>query len=182
MDTSVITPWILTEDEPEKREKLPDRAKKCIDLLDFKIAGKFNCDFITSDWSISEMIQSIRDRSVFKKFYYDGYEFAAFQRLKPDYNLEESEIVDIMSYVEDFSQYLMDLDIQIIELKLDWREMHKYCLVYGLQIPDAAHVLLARRESHYLATIDSALKKVKIPEINIVDPADLITRMEFRSS
>ena len=126
------------------------------------------------------MVQAIRDRSIFWKFFHDGYEFVIFPRMKADYRLDESEVEDIMGYVEDFNQYLIDLDITIIELTLDWREMHRYCLRYSLETADAAHVLLAKNNSQYLVTIDTALIKARIREVKVLDPGDLLTRMELR--
>jgi predicted nucleic acid-binding protein len=65
------------------------------------------------------------------------------------------------------------------KLRLDWREMHRYCLRYSLETQDAAHVLLAKSNSQYLVTIDTALIKARISEVKVLDPGDLLTRMEL---
>jgi predicted nucleic acid-binding protein len=179
LDTSIIAVWIITEEEPTKISQLPKKAENAKKLLDSIIAGKLNCRLQTSDWALSEMIQVLRDRAIFKKFFFDGFEFFAFNRLKSEYKIEQIEREIIQEAMVQFEKFLKKIGVEFIKIQISWRKIHEYCLKYSLETPDAAHLLIALEHSDYLVTNDKAFKEAGVTDVVVIDPADLITRKEL---
>jgi hypothetical protein len=106
IDTSVLVVWILNEEEPKKVSKLTPSSKNSIELLNNIIRGKLNCRLQTSDWAFSEMIQTFRDRAIFKQFFIDGFTISAFNRKKNEYTIPEDEKKIIHTSLNDFENFL----------------------------------------------------------------------------
>ena len=116
------------------------------------------------------MVQVYRDRAILKQFMKDGYEISAFNRKKSDYIVPDDEIAIIRDAMKDFESFLVEAEIDILTLRLDWRRIHEFSLRYSLETPDATHLLMAIDNSKFLITIDSKFAKSKIKEVHVVQP------------
>ena len=125
------------------------------------------------------MIQVLRDRAILKKFFFDGFEIFAFNRLKFEYKIEQNDREIIQEAIVQFERFLKKVNVEFIKMRISWRKIHEYSLKYSLETPDAAHLLIASDHSDYLVTNDKAFKEAGITDVVVIDPADLITRKEL---
>jgi predicted nucleic acid-binding protein len=172
LDTSVIIPWLQQKeaDVEDKDIKLPKAAQKSINLL--QVSDRLNCRFQTSDWALSEMVQYFLDRSIFKKFRYDGYAISSFNRHKHRYNVDTDDLVVINESLSAFEIFLRELGVEIIDAKVDKKRIYHYSLRYSLETADALHIALAEN-CNYLVTTDDKLIRSGIKEIWVMDPSTL---------
>lgn len=186
LDTSVIIPWLQQKEadieeqdkDTVRKIKLPKAAQKCINLLE--VSDSLNCTLQTSDWALSEMVQYFLDRSIFKKFRFDGYAISSFNRHKHRYNVDAEDLVVINDTLKAFEMFLRELEVEIIEAKVDRKRIYDYCLRYSLETADALHVALAEN-SDYLVTTDDKLIRSGIKEIWVMDPSTLIALISRKS-
>lgn len=180
LDTTILVSWLKVKDPSIAAEvtagriKLPKAAQKCKDLLEFVIDDRLKCGLQTSDWALSEMVQYFRDRAIQKQFVLDGHELSYFNRHKHEYPVDVDDRGVIHDAIRDFEKYLQALEVEIIEVKIDRRNIHDYCLRYSLETPDALHVTAAQN-SNYLITTDQKLTRAEVKEVSIIDPGTLIT-------
>jgi predicted nucleic acid-binding protein len=105
----------------------------------------------------------------------DGYEISSFNRHKHEYSIDAVDYRGaIDDALRDFEKYLHDLEVALMEVKIQ-----DYCLRYSLETPDALHVLAAIQNSSYLVTTDTNLKGSGITEVSVIDPDTLVATKEL---
>ena len=164
LDTSVLTIWILIQEGRGKRRKLLPRGRKCKELLDSIKTNRFKCKFQTSNWGISELVQTLMDDAILDSLRLDGHQISTFNRVKSNYPLNRSKRMVIHQAIADFEKFLTKHKIEIIQVSINSHRIHEYCMKYALETPDAVHVMCAAQYSDYLVTIDRPLIGAKVRE------------------
>jgi hypothetical protein len=91
IDSNILSIWLLVKEAGRRRLRLNPRGKKSKILLDDIKNGRYKCQFLTSEWAIAELVQSVRDRAIAEIFLLDGNEMAAFNRVKTQYRIPKSK-------------------------------------------------------------------------------------------
>lgn len=142
---------------------------------------RYNSKFVTSEWALAELVQSVRDRAIVKNFFLDGNEIAAFNRKKGQYKVEVQDRKVIHKSITQFRKFLKKYNIEIIRMNMNVDEIHEYSLKYSLETPDATHVDTAVHNAcDYLVTVDRPFIDAEIAEIHVVDPDTLFSKSELR--
>ncbi len=181
IDTSVLISWILIEEEPDKIDRLPKKSKSCKQILDYIVNNHLNSSFITSDWAMSEVVRTFVDKAILKQFVLDGFTVSAFNRIKHEYDIDEEEIIIINETLNQFEKFLKNLGITFVETRIDWRKIHHYCLTQKIETPDAIHLHNAiQNKANYLTTIDSAFTRIKMDQIEVLNPSHLVSKTSIK--
>jgi hypothetical protein len=120
--------WLIIL-EKTKEVTFPPAAQQCKKLLDYIRDDRLDCEFQVSEWALSEVIQTLRDRAILQKFLLDGYEFSAFNRHKWKYPIGDTESGPIHDAIKNFEFFLTGLKVQIVELHLQRRKIHAKLLI-----------------------------------------------------
>jgi len=185
LDTNVLVNWMLLYRKGRKTRRIAEkRAKECMRLLDDILRGRYSCRFLVSAYAISELSQSARDNLIALKIMRDGQSLVWFNQLKKRYRLKNWEQADIRESLRSFSRFLSKKGFMEFDAVVDYDEVHRLSLKYGLETHDAIHLCVARHGADYLITTDPDLLEVKsqIKEIHVIRRATLRTITGLRKS
>src|SRR5207249_561828 len=115
LDTSILAHWAVRE--VSQGRKLSRRAENCKELLDYYEDGKLDIVLQTSEWALSEIIQSFIDKVTWEKFPFEGFELRELRKMKKELELKSEERLELNKELDVFEQFLNGLDVQMIPVK-----------------------------------------------------------------
>lgn len=142
-------------------------------------------DILASSWFLLLRCLSyrkVRDNLVALKIVRDGLSLVWFNRLKKRYRLKNWEQSEVMQSIRAFEDFLRTKGFVRFDASVNTANVNWFALRYGLEMPDATHLCLAKETARYLLTIDPDLleTKAKIKTLDIIRPATLETLSALR--
>jgi len=180
LETNVLAGWLQFFEEERERffRRMEKRTKKSLILLRDVQNRDYLCAFKTSDWSLAELPQIIRDSKISMKMISDGRSPAWFNRYKTEYSLTSRQIHDIEKVIERFKQFISGIGIEIEPCQVNPLVVQRIASNYSLNTSDALHLAIAKGKCNFFISNDSDFLNhkaeiYKIDRIRVIEPLTL---------
>lgn len=189
LDTNILAMWLLYDEEFRTAEfnvfkpmldmavRFDRRINSALEILKYIKTKQFNARFVTSSWTMAELIQALVDDKIAFKILLSGHSLSHFSRLRQYERLSERQSRESRRQVSHLWEYLQYNGVSVKGSSYQPERIHKLVMKYGLDTTDAMHIDYCIGKCQYFITNDGDLVKIKddIPKLRIMLPDEFLT-------